>query len=471
MLKISLKYIFIFKLYGIMIMALSVVILAAGKGTRMCSNLPKVLHKIADKPMVQHVIDTVKGISAKNIHLIYGHGGKQIQAAISEPQLNWIEQTEQLGTGHAMQIALPHFKENEKILIVYGDVPLLSTQTLQKLIDVQPQGGIGLLTVHLDDPSGYGRIERIDNEVSAIVEQKDATPEQREITEVNTGILVADAADLRRWLPALSNDNASGEYYLTDIIEMAHQQGGGICAVHPSSTVEVEGVNNRLQLANLERAYQLQKAEKLLLAGVMLRDPARFDLRGELSCGVDVDIDINVIIKGKVKLGDGVVVGANCILIDCDIADNVVIQPNSIIEASIIGEGSTIGPFARLRPQTVLKQNVHIGNFVEVKKSTLGKGTKCGHLTYLGDSIIGERVNVGAGVITCNYDGANKYQTIIGDDVFIGSDCQLIAPVSIGDGATTGAGTTVVNDIPENTLAVARVKQRNVKDWKRPTKK
>ncbi|MEI6896536.1 MAG: bifunctional UDP-N-acetylglucosamine diphosphorylase/glucosamine-1-phosphate N-acetyltransferase GlmU [Psychromonas sp.] len=452
-------------------MALSVVILAAGKGTRMCSRLPKVLHKIADKPMLQHVIDTVKGVGSTNIHLIYGHGGAQIQAAINEPQLNWIEQTEQLGTGHAMQIALPHFRENEKILMVYGDVPLLSTQTLQKLIDIQPVGGIGLLTVHLDDPSGYGRIERTDNEVSAIVEQKDATPEQREIKEVNTGILVADAMDLRNWLPALSNNNAAGEYYITDIIKMAHQQGGGICAVHPSSSVEVEGVNNRLQLANLERAYQRQQAEKLLLSGVMLRDPTRFDLRGELTCGMDVDIDINVIIKGNVSLGNGVVVGANCILIDCDIADDVVIQANSIIESSVIGARSSIGPFARIRPQTVLKENVHIGNFVEVKKSTLGKGTKCGHLTYLGDSIIGERVNVGAGVITCNYDGANKFQTIIGDDVFLGSDCQLIAPVTIGNGATTAAGTTVVNDVPEKALGLARVKQRNISNWPRPIKK
>ena len=452
-------------------MALSVVILAAGKGTRMCSSLPKVLHKIADKPMVQHVIDTAKGVGAKNIHLIYGHGGDQIKATISEPQLNWVEQTQQLGTGHAMQIAMPHFRENEKILIVYGDVPLLTQHTLQKLIDVQPQGGIGLLTVHLDNPTGYGRIERSDGEVSAIVEQKDASATQLAINEVNTGILVADAADLRRWLPALSNDNAAGEFYLTDIIKMAHQEGGVIRAEHPSSTVEVEGVNNRLQLSNLERAYQLLEAEKLLLAGVMLRDPARFDLRGELTYGQDVELDINVIIKGKVSLGNNVVIGANCILIDCDIADDVVIQPNSIIEGSSIGERSTIGPFARIRPQTILKKEVHIGNFVEVKKSTLGNGTKCGHLTYLGDSVIGERVNVGAGVITCNYDGANKFQTTIGDDVFLGSDCQLIAPVTIGNGATTAAGTTVVMDVPENALSVARPKQRNLEGWKRPTKK
>jgi len=452
-------------------MALSVVILAAGKGTRMCSTLPKVLHKIADKPMVQHVIDTVKGIGAENIHLIYGHGGDQMKESIVDSALNWVQQTEQLGTGHAMQIAQPHFKETEKILMVYGDVPLLSSETLQRLIDVQPEGGIGLLTVHLDNPTGYGRIERANGNVAAIVEQKDATQTQLEITEVNTGILVANAQDLSRWLPALNNDNAAGEYYITDIIKMAHQEGGVIHAVHPASSVEVEGVNNRLQLSNLERAYELQEAEKLLLAGVMLRDPARFDLRGKLTCGQDVEIDINVIIKGTVSLGNGVEIGANCILIDCDIADNVVIQPNSIIEGSRIGEGSTIGPFARLRPDTVLKNEVHIGNFVEVKKSTLGNGTKCGHLTYLGDSVIGERVNVGAGVITCNYDGANKFQTSIGDDVFVGSDCQLIAPVCIGDGATTAAGTTVVSDVPENALAVSRAKQRNVNGWKRPTKK
>jgi bifunctional UDP-N-acetylglucosamine pyrophosphorylase/glucosamine-1-phosphate N-acetyltransferase len=452
-------------------MALSVVILAAGKGTRMCSRLPKVLHKIADKPMVQHVIDSVKDVGAENIHLIYGHGGDQMQAHITDSQLNWIEQTEQLGTGHAMQMALPHFRDNEKILIVYGDVPLLAPQTLQRLVDAQPEGGIGLLTVHLEDPTGYGRIERVDGKITAIVEQKDASESQRAIKEVNTGILVASAADLNRWLPALSSDNAAGEFYLTDIIGMAHQEGKLIEAVNPSSSVEVEGVNNRLQLATLERAYQLQVAEKLLLSGVMLRDPARFDLRGELTCGLDVDIDINVIIKGKVTLGDGVVVGANCILIDCDIEDDVVIQANSIIESSHIGARSTIGPFARIRPNTVLKEEVHVGNFVEIKKSTLGNGSKCGHLTYLGDTTIGERVNVGAGVITCNYDGANKFQTIIGDDVFVGSDCQLIAPVTIGNGATTGAGTTVANDVPDNALAISRTKQRHLNNWKRPVKK
>jgi bifunctional UDP-N-acetylglucosamine pyrophosphorylase/glucosamine-1-phosphate N-acetyltransferase len=452
-------------------MALSVVILAAGKGTRMCSRLPKVLHKIADKPMVQHVIDSVKGVGAENIHLIYGHGGDQMKECISERRLNWIKQTEQLGTGHAMQIAQPHFRETEKILMVYGDVPLLTPQTLQRLIDVQPEGGIGLLTVHLDDPTGYGRIERVDGDVTAIVEQKDASQNQREIKEVNTGILVASARDLRRWLPALRNDNAAGEYYITDIIKMAHQEGRIINAVHPTSTVEVEGVNNRLQLSKLERAYQLQEAEKLLLRGVMLRDPARFDLRGELTCGQDVDIDINVIIKGNVNLGDGVVIGANCILIDCDIENNVEIKPNSIIEGSRIGDNSTIGPFARIRPETVIEKDVHVGNFVEIKKSTLGNGSKCGHLSYLGDTTLGRHVNIGAGVITCNYDGANKYQTKIGNDVFIGSDCQLIAPVSIGNGATTAAGTTVVNDVPENALAVARTKQRNLNDWKRPSKK
>ncbi|GLS90815.1 bifunctional protein GlmU [Psychromonas marina] len=452
-------------------MALSVVILAAGKGTRMCSRLPKVLHKIADKPMVQHVIDTVKGVGAENIHLIYGHGGDQMKEVIDERRLNWIKQTEQLGTGHAMQIAQPHFRETEKILMVYGDVPLLTAHTLQKLIDVQPEGGIGLLTVHLDDPTGYGRIERVDGDVSAIVEQKDATQNQREIKEVNTGILVANARDLRRWLPALRNDNAAGEYYITDIIKMAHQEGRIIRAVHPTSTVEVEGVNNRLQLSNLERAFQLQQAEKLLLRGVMLRDPARFDLRGQLTCGQDVDIDINVIIKGNVNLGDGVVIGANCILIDCNIENNVEIKPNSIIEGSRIGDNSTIGPFARIRPETVIEKDVHVGNFVEIKKSTLGNGSKCGHLSYLGDTTLGRRVNIGAGVITCNYDGANKFQTKIGNDVFVGSDCQLIAPVTIGDGATTAAGTTVVTDVPANALSVARTKQRNLNGWKRPTKK
>jgi len=452
-------------------MSLSVVILATGKGTRMRSSLPKVLHKIANKPVVQHVIDTVKGIGSENIHLIYGHGGDIMQKNISDSRLNWIEQTEQLGTGHAMQIAQPHFKADEKILMVYGDVPLLSEKTLQKLIAVQPEGGIGLLTIQLTDPTGYGRIERADGEVIGIVEQKDASPEQLTINEVNTGILVANSKDLNRWLPALSNDNAAGEYYITDIIKMAHQAGCSIQTVQPENAFEVEGVNNRLQLANLERAYQRQQADELLLSGVMLRDPNRFDLRGELTCGQDVDIDINVIVEGKVTLGNGVKIAAGCILKDCDIADNTEIKANSIIEGASIGEGSSIGPFARIRPDTILKKDVHIGNFVEIKKSTLGDGTKCGHLSYLGDSIVGSGVNVGAGVITCNYDGANKHQTIIGNDVFIGSDCQLVAPVNIGHGVTTAAGTTVVSDVPDNALSVARSKQRNIAAWKRPTKK
>ena len=370
-----------------------------------------------------------------------------------------------------MQIAQPHFKAEDKILMVYGDVPLLSEQTLQKLIAVQPTGGIGLLTIELADPTGYGRIERANGDVIGIVEQKDANPTQLAINEVNTGILIANATDLNRWLPALSNENAVGEYYITDIIKMAHQEGCSIQTVQPEKAFEVEGVNNRLQLANLERAYQYQQAENLLLAGVMLRDPNRFDLRGELTCGQDVDIDINVIIEGKVILGNGVKIGAGCILKNCELADNVEIKANSIIEGALIGEAAAIGPFARIRPDTIIKKEVHIGNFVEVKKSTLGESTKCGHLSYIGDSIVGSGVNIGAGVITCNYDGVNKHQTIIGNDVFVGSDCQLVAPVKIGDGATTGAGTTVVSDVPENTLAVTRTKQRNIEGWARPVKK
>ncbi|MCK5818333.1 MAG: bifunctional UDP-N-acetylglucosamine diphosphorylase/glucosamine-1-phosphate N-acetyltransferase GlmU [Psychromonas sp.] len=451
-------------------MSLSVVILAAGKGTRMLSTLPKVLHKIADKPMLQHVIDTVKHLDADNIHVIYGHGGDKLKKTITEPGLNWIEQSEQLGTGHAMQVALPHFKSNEKILIVYADVPLLSTDTLQKLIEAQANNDIGLLTINLDDPLGYGRIVRIDGMVSEIVEQKDASEIQQKICEVNTGILVASVCDLHRWLPALSNENASQEFYLTDIIKMAHQEGAAIETVQPSNSSEVEGVNNRLQLARLERIYQLNQAEKLLLQGTMVRDPTRFDLRGEVACGQDVDIDINVIIKGKVTLGDNVVIGANCILIDCELADNVEIKANSIVEKSIIGEGSDVGPFARIRPNTVLNKNVHIGNFVEIKNSMLGNDSKCGHLTYLGDTIVGERVNIGAGVITCNYDGANKFQTVIGDDAFIGSDCQLIAPVTVESCATTGAGTTISQNVPQGNLSIARVRQRNIKNWKRPVK-
>ncbi|MDN5681222.1 MAG: bifunctional UDP-N-acetylglucosamine diphosphorylase/glucosamine-1-phosphate N-acetyltransferase GlmU, partial [Ewingella sp.] len=388
--------------------ALSVVILAAGKGTRMYSNLPKVLHPLAGKPMVQHVIDAATHLGANNVHLVYGHGGDLLKQSLAEEGLNWVLQAEQLGTGHAMQQAAPHFADDENVLMLYGDVPLISVETLDKLLKAKPDGGIGLLTVVLDDPTGYGRIVRENGTVTGIVEQKDSNAEQLKIKEINTGILVAEGASLKRWLGQLNNNNAQGEYYITDIIAMAHAEGHQIATVHPARNSEVDGVNNRLQLSRLERVYQSEQAERLLLAGVMLLDPSRFDLRGELSHGIDVQIDANVIIEGNVKLGDRVKIGAGCVLKNCVIGDDCEISPYSVFENAVLEAECTVGPFARLRPGAELAQGAHVGNFVEVKKARLGKGSKAGHLSYLGDAEIGDNVNIGAGTITCNYDGANK---------------------------------------------------------------
>ncbi|VEB22381.1 bifunctional UDP-N-acetylglucosamine diphosphorylase/glucosamine-1-phosphate N-acetyltransferase GlmU [Avibacterium volantium] len=449
---------------------LSVVILAAGKGTRMYSDLPKVLHKVAGKPMVKHVIDTAKQLNADNIHLIYGHGAELLQQHLADENVNWVLQPVQLGTGHAMQQAAPFFADDENIVMLYGDAPLITAQTLQKLIDAKPENGIALLTAHLDDPTGYGRIIRQDGNVVAIVEQKDATPEQLAIQEVNTGVMVSSGASFRKWLAKLDNNNAQGEYYMTDVIKFANQDGCKVAAVQAQDLMEVEGANNRLQLAELERYYQRKQAEKLLLAGVSLRDPSRFDLRGEILHGKDVEIDVNVIIEGNVKLGDRVKIGAGCIIKDCVIGDDVEIKPYSVFEDAVIGEQAQIGPFSRLRPGTELAAQTHIGNFVEVKKSHIGKGSKVNHLSYVGDSEIGANCNIGAGTITCNYDGVNKFKTVIGDDVFVGSDSQLVAPVTIAKGATIGAGTTVTKDIAENELVISRVPQRNIQGWKRPEK-
>ncbi|MEZ8736935.1 MULTISPECIES: bifunctional UDP-N-acetylglucosamine diphosphorylase/glucosamine-1-phosphate N-acetyltransferase GlmU [unclassified Vibrio] len=452
-------------------MKFSAVILAAGKGTRMYSNTPKVLHTLAGKPMVKHVIDTCNGLGAQNINLVYGHGGDQMKATLAEESVNWALQAEQLGTGHAVDQASAHFADDEKVLVLYGDVPLISPETIENLLDAQPNGGIALLTVVLDNPMGYGRIIRRNGPVVAIVEQKDATDEQKLIKEINTGVMVATGGDLKRWLSGLSNDNAQGEYYLTDVIAAAHDEGRAVEAVHPVSPIEVEGVNDRSQLARLERAYQATQADKLLKQGVMLRDPSRFDLRGDLQCGMDVEIDTNVIIEGSVSIGDNVVIGTGCVLKDCEIDDNTIVRPYSVIEGATVGEDCTVGPFTRLRPGADMRNNSHVGNFVEVKNTRLGEGSKANHLTYLGDAEIGQRVNVGAGAITCNYDGANKFKTIIGDDVFVGSDSQLIAPVTIGNGATVGAGSTVTRDVLENELVISRAKERKIADWQRPTKK
>lgn len=452
-------------------MNFSAVILAAGKGTRMYSNKPKVLHTLAGKPMAKHVIDTCEGLGAKNIHLVYGHGGDQMKAELGEERVSWVLQADQLGTGHAVNQAAPEFSDDEKVLVLYGDVPLISAETVENLLDSQPTGGIALLTVVLDNPMGYGRIIRRNGPVIAIVEQKDATEEQKLIKEINTGVMVATGGDLKRWLAALKNENAQGEYYLTDIIAAAHDEGRAVEAVHPVSPIEVEGVNDRAQLARLERAYQSAQAQKLLEQGVMLRDPSRFDLRGSLQCGMDIEIDVNVIIEGNVTLGDNVVIGAGCVLKDCEIDDNTIVRPYSVIEGATVGEDCTVGPFTRLRPGAELCNDAHVGNFVEVKNVRLGEGSKANHLTYLGDAEIGQRVNVGAGVITCNYDGANKFKTVIGDDVFVGSDSQLIAPITIANGATVGAGSTVTKDVAENELYISRAKERRIANWQRPTKK
>lgn len=450
---------------------LSVVILAAGKGTRMYSKLPKVLHTIGHKSMLQHVIDTVQLLNTNNIYVIYGHGKEQLEQVLKDQPVKLVLQEKQLGTAHAVLQAAPCIEDDEDVLILYADTPLISLQTLQSLIDNKPSLGISLLTAIIADPTGYGRILRNnDGEIVAIVEQKDATLTQQAIKEINTGIMLVNGKQLKYWLANISNDNAQKEYYLTDVIGLAHKDNCPIKATHPQALFEVEGVNNRWQLASLERVYQQKAAEKLLLAGVMLLDPMRFDLRGELIHGTDVVIDCNVIIEGKVELGNDVYIGAGCILKNCVIGDGCEISPYSVIEDAVLAKSCTVGPFARLRPGSVLEDHVHVGNFVELKKAHLGEGTKAGHLSYLGDSEIGANVNIGAGTITCNYDGANKFQTIIADDVFVGSDSQLIAPVSIGKGATIAAGTTVTNDVEEHALVVSRVRQKQIINWKRPIK-
>ncbi|MBB1477653.1 bifunctional UDP-N-acetylglucosamine diphosphorylase/glucosamine-1-phosphate N-acetyltransferase GlmU [Shewanella sp. SG41-3] len=451
-------------------MSLNVVILAAGKGTRMRSDLPKVLHPIAHKSMVQHVIDTANALGSDAIQLVYGYGADKLQTALGEQALNWVLQAEQLGTGHAVAQANPNINDNDTVLILYGDVPLIQQSTLEALLAARPVNGLAILTVNLPNPSGYGRIVREQGCVVGIVEQKDANAEQLAITEVNTGIMVVPGKQLKAWLNRLSNNNAQGEYYLTDIIAMAKADGVEISTSQPQSAIEVEGANNRVQLAQLERAYQARAAEKLMLDGANLRDPARIDIRGDVTVGMDVMIDVNVIFQGKVTLGNNVTIGAGAILIDCDIADNAEIKPYTIVEGAKLGQAASAGPFARLRPGAELKEDAHIGNFVEIKKSVLGKGSKAGHLAYLGDAHIGAGVNIGAGTITCNYDGANKFITTIEDGVFVGSDTQLVAPVTIGKNATLGAGSTITKDVAENELVITRVKQRHITGWQRPIK-
>jgi bifunctional UDP-N-acetylglucosamine pyrophosphorylase/glucosamine-1-phosphate N-acetyltransferase len=451
-------------------MSFSAVILAAGKGTRMKSTLPKVLHPIANKPMVQHIISTVASVGADNIHLIYGHGADQLKETLGHNELNWCLQKEQLGTGHAVQQAADSIQDDEDILILVGDAPLIKEETLSSLIAVKADCDLALLTVELDDPTGMGRIVRSGDEVTAIVEHKDATEEQRAIKEINTGMMIMNGADLKRWLNQLSNNNAQGEYYLTDVIEMAATEGKVIKAAQPLKAIEVEGINNRAQLAKLERAFQLEQANDMLMDGVSLLDPTRFDLRGDLHVGKDVVIDVNVVIEGKVSIGDNVVIGPNCVLKDCSIGNGSRIEAFSILEQAEVDEGCTVGPYARLRPGAVLQDGAKVGNFVEMKKSVLGKGSKASHLTYLGDTEVGENANIGAGTITCNYDGVNKFKTIIGNGAFIGSNSSLVAPANIGENATVGAGSVITKPVKDDELAIARGKQKVVSGWERPTK-
>ncbi|MGM7448996.1 MULTISPECIES: bifunctional UDP-N-acetylglucosamine diphosphorylase/glucosamine-1-phosphate N-acetyltransferase GlmU [unclassified Idiomarina] len=453
-------------------MKLRVVILAAGKGTRMRSELPKVLHKVANKPMVEHVIDTARSLKPDAINLIYGHGGDQLKQAIAGDDLTWVEQREQLGTGHAVQQVIPHLKSSEKVIILYGDVPLLTESTLIKLVTASANTSLGLLTMTLAEPTGYGRIVRNERRsVTGIVEQKDANAQQLAINEVNTGIMIADSDKLKSWLEQLSNDNAQKEYYLTDIVAMAAREGVNIATAQPDNAQEVEGANNRQQLASLERALQQRQAEELMTQGATLIDPARFDCRGKLSAGSDVTIDINAVFEGNVVLGDRVVIEPNCVIRNSVIGDDTVIRANSHIEDAKVAKGCKVGPFARLRPGAELADEAQVGNFVEMKKSRLGKGSKASHLTYLGDTQVGEYANIGAGTITCNYDGVNKALTEIGDGAFIGSNSSLVAPVSIGKNATVGAGSVITRAVADEELAVARGKQRNISGWQRPQSK
>lgn len=449
----------------------TICVLAAGKGTRMRSALPKVLHPLAGKPLISHVLSAARGFSATPPVVVYGHGGEQLQAALADQPIHWIEQREQLGTGHAVAQALPALPDDAPILILFGDVPLISERTLRALFEASRDSGFALLTALLADPVGYGRIVRdADGKILRIVEHKDASPSQRAINEINTGIMVIKGAYLHRWLPQLANDNAQGEYYLTDCVERAVAEGIEVVGVLAQSETEITGVNDRLQLASLERAFQLAQASDLMRAGVTLADPARFDLRGELTCGPDSFIDVNCIFEGQVTLGAGVRIGANCIIANARLADGVHVLPNSLIDGAVIGADARIGPFARIRPETELSAGVHIGNFVEIKKSRLGENSKANHLAYVGDAEIGRNVNIGAGTITCNYDGAAKHKTTIGDDVFIGSDTQLVAPVTVGNGVTIGAGTTVTDDVAPDRLVISRVRQKAIAGWKRPVK-
>jgi bifunctional UDP-N-acetylglucosamine pyrophosphorylase / glucosamine-1-phosphate N-acetyltransferase len=452
-------------------MAVNVVILAAGQGKRMYSQLPKVLHPLAGKPMIEHVIAAADVLSPRQVCVVYGHGGERVREALARPELAFARQEPQLGTGHAVQQALPVLSDADVTLVLYGDVPLIRGETLKRLV-AAARDGVAVLTATLDDPHGYGRIVRsADGRIAEIVEEKDASDTQRAIREINTGLMALPTGRLERWLGRLENNNAQREYYLTDVVKLAHADASPVVAVEVAEATETLGVNSRAQLAHVERLFQRACADRLLEKGVALADPARIDVRGSLSCGADVYIDVNCVFEGTVSLADGVSIGPNCVIKDVSIAPGTRVEAFSHLDSAAIGANCKLGPYARIRPGTRLAEDVHIGNFVEVKASEIAAGSKANHLAYIGDSSIGRNVNVGAGTITCNYDGANKHRTIIEDDVFIGSDTQLVAPVTVRKGATIGAGATITREVPEGALALTRVKQSTIEGWKRPRKK
>ena len=450
---------------------MNVVILAAGMGKRMRSELPKVLHPLAGKPLLGHVLDCARSLSPKRLVVVYGHGGETVPARLAADDLTWALQEPQLGTGHAVQQAVAHLDDGAPTLILYGDVPLTRRETLQRLLEAAGHDRLAILTVDLPDPTGYGRIVRDEGRITRIVEHKDADAATRAICEINTGIMVMPTAALKRWLGALSNDNAQREYYLTDVVAQAVADGVPVVSAQPDKAWETLGVNSKSQLAELERILQRDLADAMLDAGVTLADPSRIDVRGSLACGRDVSIDVNCVFEGSVTLGDDVRIGANCVIRNARIGSGAEILPFTHIDDATVGAGARIGPYARLRPGTELGADTHVGNFVELKNAKMAAGSKANHLAYVGDAVIGERVNIGAGTITCNYDGVNKHQTVIEDDAFIGSDTQLVAPVRVGRGATLGAGTTLTRDAPPDRLTISRAKQITIERWERPVKK
>jgi bifunctional UDP-N-acetylglucosamine pyrophosphorylase/glucosamine-1-phosphate N-acetyltransferase len=456
--------------YPKLIMKLEVVILAAGQGTRMKSRLPKVLHEVAGKPLLEHVVRTAQGLGPAAIHVVIGHGAEQVERALDGYGLNWVIQEQQLGTGHAVMQALPAIGEDSVVLVLYGDVPLTSLDTLQGLVE-SASGAPALLTASLEDPGGYGRILRGEGgELLGVVEHKDASEEQRAIREINTGVLAAPAADLREYLPRVGNENQQGEYYLPDILAMAVAEGRTVASSQAESEIEILGVNDRVQLNQVEREYQRRQAERLMRLGVSLADATRLDIRGELVCGEDVSIDVNAVFEGEVRLGDGVSIGPNCVLRNVTVDSGSIIHAMSHLEDSTVGSDCNVGPYARVRPGTVLADGAKLGNFVETKKANIGPGSKVNHLSYVGDCDMGAGVNVGAGTITCNYDGVNKYKTELGDGVFIGSNSTLIAPLRIAEGGYIGAGSTITRTVEQEELGIGRAQQRNIQGWQRPGK-